>query len=390
MSSPIYRAPFQQQIIPSFEQKQEENKIPRTRCGYLVPEAYSTYEGSLGETGPVAKGKAIHFAADLICSGGLDIWIRGIYSYCIQHIGIASPRIFVYLRDKIQILDKKVETLPQEAFYSHPDVQASIGEAVLIVQLCPKRNKIVWPKVDQSTHRTGWIRGVAGAPEKGVTRKVWSSNGDSPTLYLVANEFCKAIEDGSSEKALFWLKWVLEEDALIKKETKSSGLTTIERAPADIQGKARTDVGHYMAQILVELYKELASKGLIRMNEEFQELWRLWRGGEKRMASRLKKECLGWITLVCCEVPRWKVPAAPSLVEDPIQLSRAVGQVGTFFKEVLSYKPLASGKELKPNMMKMAREKKKNPLTEAEKQKASLGEHLDAYDAIMESYLKDF
>ena len=68
------RAPIRQDLIMP---EGNEDKRPRTRCGYLVPEAYSCYEQALGEVGAAASGKALHFAADLICSGGLDISIRG-------------------------------------------------------------------------------------------------------------------------------------------------------------------------------------------------------------------------------------------------------------------------------------------------------------------------
>jgi hypothetical protein len=49
---------------------------------------------------------------------------------------------------------------------------------------------------------------------------------------------------------------------------------------------------------------------------------------------------------IITEVPRWKVPAAPSLVKDPIVLGRAIGQAELFYKEILvlplPLKPLPS------------------------------------------------
>lgn len=387
MTSPVYRAPIQIETIPTGDQP--EDKRPRTRCGYLVPEAYQCYEQALGETGAVASGKALHFAADLVCSGGIDIWIRGVYSYAIQHIGVASARIFVYLQQRIKELDKKIVTLPQNAFFTDSDVQSSISETVLIIQLCPKRTRIVWPKIDATTKRSGWLRGIAGAAEARATKLVWSSEGDTGTMYLVGNEFCKSIQEGSTEKALFWARWLMEEDARIRKETKS-GLTTKERGPPDQNTKARQDVSYFLADILAEIYNDLASKNLVRMHEEFIELRRLHRGGEKRMANRLRKDCLGLMILMCCEVPRWKVPAAPQLVQDPIKLSRAVSQSKMFFNEVLSYKPLAPEKQLKPTMTRGPREKKAKELTEKEKQQLHMEDKFDAYDAIMEAYLSKF
>jgi hypothetical protein len=382
----VYRAPIQtEEVVPG----QQEDTRPRTRCGYLVPEAYSCYETALGETGAVASGKALHFAADIICSGGIDIWIRGAYSYAVQHISLANPRIFVYLKQRIQELDAHVLRLPEESFYSNPDVQNTIGEVVLVLQLCPKRTKLVWPRVDPNTKRQGWLRGVAGAPETRATRLVWTSDGDTPPLYLVANELCKAIAEGGSESALFWIKWVLEEDARVRKETKGHGLSTKERGPATLPPKQRSDAGHFVAELLGIIYKEFAAQNLLRMHEEFGELMRLWRNGEKRMAVRLRRDCLGLMCLIVCEVPRWKVPAAPSLISDPVRLSRAVGQTSSFFNEVLAHKALSAGKQLKPTMTKgrKANTKAAAVATEKEKKALSLEEHFDAYDAAMEAYL---
>ena len=396
----VYRAPLQ---ITEVVVGAKEDLRPRTRCGYLVSEAYSCYESALGETGAVASGKALHFAADLVCSGGIDIWIRGAYSYAIQHISLANPRIFVYLKQRFTELDKKIQQLPQEAFYSNPDVQASIGETVLILQLCPKRSKIVWPKVEPHTKSPGWLRNVASAPETRATRLVWSSDGDTTPLYLVGNELCKAITEAASERVLFWIRWTMEEDARIRKETKGHGFSTRERGPAatpimngkslPINAKQRSDAGHFIAALLGEIYKELAAKSLVRMHEEFGELMRLWRGGEGRMPARCKRDCLALMALIVSEVPRWKVPAAPVLVEDPVRLSRAVGQSSSFFREVLVFTPLAPSKLLKPNMTRAPKAQNVKPTAKNAKalekanKELSMEEHFDAYDAVMEAYL---
>jgi hypothetical protein len=385
----VHRAPIQQQEIVIGGDANTSNR-PRTRFGYLVPEAYAYYEQALGESGAVASGKVLHFAADLICSGGLDIWIRGAYSYAIQKIGLSSPRIFVYLRQRCAELDKKQEQLPQEAFYSHPDVQSIVSEVVLVLQIAPRRAKIAWPKIDENAKRPGWLRGVAGAPETAAVKRVWTSDGDTAPLYLVGNELCKAISEGATERALFWIRWVIEEDARVRKETKGHGLSTRDRGPPTASPKSRTEAGHYCADLLREVYRELAAKQLVRMHEEFTELWNLWRGSEKRMPARLRRDCLGIMTQICCEVPKWKVPAAPALVGDPVRLSRAVGQAGMFFREVLSCPALPPEKNLKPKMMKGERQKKTKVASEKEERQMSLDEHLSAYDAAMEAYLKKF
>jgi hypothetical protein len=343
------------------------------------------YLGALGQQGAVASGKLLHFAADLVCSGGLDLWIRGVYDYAFTHIGLANPRIFVYLRNRITDLEKRAGVLPQEAFYAHPDVQSGIAEAVLVMQLCPRRMRGSWPRIGEDTKREGWIRGVAGSPETRATRAVWSSETDSTTLYLVGNELCKAIQDGATERALFWAKWCMEEDGRLRKATKGSGLSSRDRSVA----KGRRDIGLWIAALLEEVYKELAAKGLVRMNEEFHELMRLHSGIEARMPARLRRDCLGLMILICAEVPRWKVPAAASLVADPVRLSRAVGQGMSFFNEVLAYPALAAGAQLKSSMTRFARKPSETTKSkEGSKDKgAALDEHFDEYDAALDAYL---
>ena len=377
------RPPIQQHQF-TMPDPHPEDSIPKTRVGYFVSEAYSAYEEALGQTGTAASGRALHFAADIICSGGLDIWIRGAYAYAVQHIGLANPRIFVYLRQRISELDKKASTLTSTSFTMTPEVQQIICEVVLVLQLCPKRAKVTWPKLEENTKREGWIRGVASAPESRAVRAVWGSDTDSPTLYLVGNEFCKAVEEGAIERALFWVRWVQEEDARLKKQMRGYGLSSKDRGPPSQSQRAKTDAGHFMAAVLLEIYREYKQKGLVRMDEEFSELLRLWRNGESRMAARLRKDCLGLLVLLCCEVPRWKVPAAPKLVEDPMRLSRAVSQAGQFFQEVLAYPPLPAASQITTKMLKMRLAKQKK-LTEKQQKEMEMDEQ---FDSIMDLYLK--
>lgn len=370
----VHRAPIQTDTI---DQTQSDG-APRTRCGYLVPDAFHAYQVAISEAGSAASAKALHFAADIICSGGLDIWIRSVYTYCVKRIGLGNPRIFVYIHDAFKRLDTKALTLPQEIFFNHAEVHAIIGETVLLLQLCPKRPNIQWPKVDDATKLPGWLRGIAAAPETRATRLMWSSEGDSTPLYLVSNEICKAVQEGSTDRALFWIRWSYDEDVRIRKETKGPGLTRKERLMVGSSAQ-RTDVGLYFVGLLIELYKELAEKQLVRMHEEVAELARLWKSGEKRMATALKKDILALLVSICCEVPRWKVPAAPPLTQDPVRLARAVSQVPHFFQEVLAYKALAPSEQLKPKMMQTPKKAKVKEVV--------VDDRMAAYEAAMDAYM---
>jgi hypothetical protein len=188
--------------------------------------------------------------------------------------------------------------------------------------------------VGTETHSEGWIRAIAAAPETAALRKVWRPEGDSSILRTVGAELCKAITDGATEKALFWIKWTFEEEGIAKKEKRN--LTSYDRGVAGSKQKA--GAGFFILSLFGEIYKEFAEKQVVRMHEEFQTLMDLWRIG-KEIQGGSKKQILTVLTQILCEVPRWKVPAAPTLIRDPVAMSQAIRQVPKFFREVLANDP---------------------------------------------------
>jgi len=314
----------------------QPEEVPRTRCGYTPSESIRAFDKAMLESGAVGTGKALHFAADIITSGGTDSLIRSIWDYAICHIGLASPRIFVYLKKRIEEIRQMMAKFPDEAVYAMEEFQVRAGEIILVLREAPARTVLAWPKVGAETHNEGWIRAIAAAPETAVLRKVWRPEGDTSILRTVGAELCKAISDGATEKALFWVKWLFEEEARVKKEVKGASLSTYERGMPGSKQKA--GVGFFILALYAETYKEFAAKGLTRMHEEFQTLMDLWRNG-KDIQGGSKKQILTVLTQILSEVPRWKVPAAPSLIKDPVAMSQAIRQVPKFFREVLAYDP---------------------------------------------------
>jgi hypothetical protein len=316
---------------------QQEEEKPRTRCGYEPNESVRAFEGSLGQAGALSTGRALHFAADIVTSGGMDSFARAIWDFAFSHIGIASPRIFVYLKKRFEEIYELLKRVPDEQAYKSEEFQIRIGEIVLVVRDAPTKTMVAWPKVGAETHLDGWLRAVAAAPQTAVLNKVWKAEGDSPVLRTGGAELCKAITDGSLERALFWVKWFFEAEVKMKKEVKGASLTTYDRAPPGSKQKA--GVGFFIMALYSEMYKELATKQLIRMHEEFACILDIWRTDSKQIQGGTRKQILTILTQILCEVPRWKVPAAPPLIKDPVAMSQAIRQVPKFFREVTSYDP---------------------------------------------------
>jgi hypothetical protein len=322
--------------------QQPTEETPRTRCGYKPAEVVGAFTKAMLETGAYSTGRALHFAADLTCSGGIAALFRLLWDYSLTHIGIASPRVFVYLRQRIADIEAVLKRLPDEVAVSQEDFQKRIGEVVIVLREAPRRTIVGWPKVGAETHEGGWMRAtlVESVTETAAVRIVWRPEGDMSVLRTAGNHLCKAIGEGSTEKALFWVKWLLEEEVLTRKDTKGASLSTIDRGPAGLSSRQRRDVSFFVIQLYGEIYKEFAARSSLRMNEEFNALVNLWSYPPKGLGATAKKQILALLTQILCEVPRWKVPAAPALIADPIYISNAVKQVPKFFGEVLANAPV--------------------------------------------------
>jgi hypothetical protein len=319
-----------------------ERPSVRTRFGYDARDCVKVLQDVLSQTGPSATGKALHYSADLICSGAFEIWIRLIWSFVFQHVHLTSLRIFIFLIEKTKAVEDRMGAFDTESLYKDPEFQQKVSEIVLVVQTLPRKGKLTWPKVPEYTHLTNWIDGTPAAKESEAVNKVWNLQNDQPVMRLVGNHILQACEEVNIEKALYWLKWILDEDKKIRAQGAGYTMTTSRRSGSGSVKVDKFEIGYYIAAVLAEAYKDLARRGLVRMHEEFQSLLDLWKGKQHRVTLKQKHECLALMILIISEVPRWKVPAAQPLIKDPIVMSRAIQQSVRFFQEVIQKPPVPS------------------------------------------------
>ena len=180
-----------------------------------------------------------------------------------------------------------------------------------------------------------------------------------------------------------WLdREMLEEEAKVRKETKGATISTYDRSVGG--SKQKGGIAFFILALYAEMYKEMAEKQLVRMHEEFKALVDLWRSGDKHIQGGARKQILTILTQILCEVPRWKVPAAPALIKDPVAMSQAIRQVPKFFREVVAYDPprgaLALAKAFK------TRGKVDSKVVAKAKKGEAAESKMDAFDRALEDY----
>ena len=119
------------------------------------------------------------------------------------------------------------------------------------------------------------------------------------------------------------------------------------------------------------------------MNEEFHALSELYKGADKRIGAKGRRDILAIMAQMLCEVPRWKVPAAPTLIKDPSSMTRAIQQAPNFFKEVLA-NPRVS---IPANKTIFTTGKQSSKQKEKAKQGLTMENKFSVFDAAMEAYL---
>jgi len=359
----------------------EDEKTPDivSRKGYILKDLARAFLISLGESGPVSTGKLLHYTADMICSGGLALWQKLCWDYAYDHIGVASPRIFHYLWRKFKEINDASVKMAFDAFCKKREIQELITEIVLILQGCPKKTKSKMPSVPAETHENDeWLRSVLRTTDKAAVRKVWQRNTDLEQMLHAGNEMVFAITEGAPERALFWVKWLIEEDSIVRKRY-GQGLTTLERGPPSVSIKQKSSVGYYIINVCSEVYKEFAEKGMVRMHEEFQALLDIYRANDT--GQKRKMDTITLMIQILTDVPRMKVPAAPTLVSDPGAMARIVSQAEGFFREILA---LPVPVKLLPNTVTGLKQKKQKEPTKEE----ALQKKLEAIDQATMSYYK--
>lgn len=314
---------------------EEVPEIIPTRYGYNVVDFLTNYQQVFLQHGTLGWGRILHLTADMICSDGYEKWRAFTYSYALDHIGLASPRIFVYLNHRHEEIGKMMDKYPTEVVYARPDFERAVSEVVLVLNTQPRRTRLQLPRVPVQSLGEFWIRSQKASPDTAAVRKCWRHSTDAPERALAANHILAACQEGATEKALFWMRWSIDED---KRKLK---------AKENIDMNKRGG-GLFIARCIMEAYKDLAAAQKIRMHEEFGTLMEMYmrepvKGSVAAFTTRQRADILVLMIQILCEVPRWKVPAAVPLVKDDIALKLAANQAPIFFKEVLG-RPTVEGK----------------------------------------------
>jgi len=193
-----------------------------------------------------------------------------------------------------------------KTFRNNPAIRNRIAECVGYLVVASKRPRPSLPKSSDVFKEAESVKtrlhGGGAAPDQPSTRRVWDSREDAPTMRTLGNEFESAIRTAQTTRALFWLVWIMTLDS------QKNRPSIKERAPANIEGKARKCLGWYILFILYDMAANgLDAGGCIKKTLDcIQTVW-------VRLGTKYRREVISSVVVILCE----RVKSGPIEIRQP-------------------------------------------------------------------------
>ena len=278
----------------------------KTLCGYTWTDIYTALFRAIGNG---EMNRSQRWAAELLCSEtGISRLEAILFAIWAEHIGSALGTWPAIWHSSILMLRHEWIKAGGDniIFRNNPNIRIRIAECVGYLVISSKRPRPSLPKStdvfkEAEAVRTRLRTGGASVDQVS-TQRVWDSGEDAPTMRTLGNELESAIRTAQTSRALFWLVWILTLDG---QKTRPS---IKERAPSNIQGKARKSLAWYILALL----KDMANNGLDSrdcISQTIDCMLVVW----MRLGTRYRKEVLGTIIVMLCE----RVKSSPLEVRAP-------------------------------------------------------------------------
>jgi len=266
----------------------------KTLCGYAWTDIYSALFRAIGNG---EMNRSQRWAAELLCSEtGVSRLEAVLLAVWAEHVGSALaawPGIWHAAVSSLRNEWIKAGGI-NKTFRNNPNIRNRIAECVGYLVVSPKHPRPSLPKPadvfkEAEAVRTKLHSGGASVDQVS-TRRVWDSSEDAPTMRTLGNELESAIRTAQTSRALFWLVWILTLDG---QKTRPN---IKERAPSNIQGKARKS----LAWFVLALLKDMSDNGLDShqcISQTIDCTIVVW----MRLGAKYRKEVLGTLIIMLCE-----------------------------------------------------------------------------------------
>jgi hypothetical protein len=278
---------------------------------------------------------AIHWAFELLCSGLVDTLWNSFFMIAVEQVNRANPLIFSYLymrffKEFFPLRDAYASDIPR--IRNSPSARKIVAEAATLLALSKKAKLPAFPKVTPADYTRDRIREVAKAPLTSYANAIIKAD-DPSHIIIPSNEIAFAIrrENRDSLHALFWIRWLLEFEKQLKKES-GSKLACAKRPVPGIDEKHHTDVVWLLWEVLSHEVSQRPPQEKAPLEKVISVLFRMFCYQYEPSCKNSRKEFLACAVVLLTDIVEWNEP----LCQDMTYLRSVVARVDEL---IMEFKP---------------------------------------------------
>lgn len=157
---------------------------------------------------------ALHWCAQLLCSGITNALWEKLISFTIKHINIYNPKCPEFLFNRTlmwyTITDNSKYTKDNVLqLRNHPTIRLLLSEIISLISLSKKRKLNQMPKIKKEEFIIDTFKSRLVTQNNQLILDL-ITDGDPSEIRIAINEFAYHLFNPNTSKSLYWLSWILE------------------------------------------------------------------------------------------------------------------------------------------------------------------------------------
>jgi hypothetical protein len=207
--------------------------------------------------------QSCYWSAEFICSGDfLYLWDI-LFVFISKYIHIGNPKLPIYINSRLNLFKNILNSGYSNDILklrNNQTIRKNFIEVIGIICCSKKKNSYDIPKIKETAFNIIQITNKLTAKNKDAGYKIFK-NEDPREIFIAINEFAWNIQMKDTQRAIYWLEWVIEYQKLCKKK---NIINKCARREYPVENKFQHDMIWIIWEIILDESKR--NTGLYKIN----------------------------------------------------------------------------------------------------------------------------
>lgn len=214
--------------------------------------------------------QSCYWSAEFICSGDfLYLWDI-LFVFISKFIHIGNPKLPIYIKSRLDIFKNILNSGYSDNILklrNNQNIRKNFIEVIGIICCSKKKNSYDIPKITETSFNMIEISHKLTAKNKNAGSKIFK-NEDPKEIFIAINEFAWNIQVKDTQRAIFWLEWIIEYQKLCKKK---KIINKCARREMPVERKYQHDMVWIIWEIILD--ESRRNGGLYKINTSLLQLF---------------------------------------------------------------------------------------------------------------------